>query len=505
MLSQMLTSTAEIFDELLKSPRNQLSASEMGEVIYVGNGIARVAGLPTIGSEELLRFPDGIYGIAYNIDEDEIGVILLGESEHIAAGAKVYRTGRVVDIPVGEDLLGRTINAIGDPIDHKGPLKSKLRWPVEREAPAIMQRAPVVKLLKTGIKMVDALAPVGCGQRQLILGDRQTGKTAIAVDTIINQKDKNMICVYCAIGQRNTAVARLIEDLNQAGALSYCIFVVAAGYEPPGMQYIAPYAATSIAEYFMEKGKDVLVVYDDLTRHARAYREISLLMKRPPGREAYPGDIFYIHSRLLERATHMRPEFGGGSITAFPIIETQAQNIAAYIPTNLISISDGQLYLSPVLFQKGILPAVDIGKSVSRVGGKTQLAAYRSVAGHLRLFYSQFEELEAFSRFGTRMDEEVTRIIARGVRVREILKQPRFSPISAGEQIVALLAADQGVLDEIPLDAVQEAEKLICAAAREKHPGLLSRLQQGERMVHDDIKALLETFEETVRPLKEQL
>jgi len=504
MFKEMTDSATEIFDRLLGLPRNQLALSERGEVLSVGNGIARVSGLPTIRSEELIYFPGGVYGIAFNIDESEIGVILLGESEHIVSGSKVYRTGRVVDIPVGEELLGRMINAVGMPIDNKGPLKTRLRWPVERQAPGIMKRAPVVKQLRTGIKIVDALVPVGCGQRQLILGDRQTGKTAIAVDTIINQKDQNLICIYCAIGQRSTAVAKLIADLHEAGAAHYCVFVVASGYEPPGLQYIAPYAATSIAEYFMDKGRDVLVVYDDLTRHARAYREISLLMKRSPGREAYPGDIFYIHSRLLERATHLRPEFGGGSITAFPILETQAQNISAYIPTNLISISDGQLYLSPVLFQKGILPAVDLGKSVSRVGGKTQLHAYRSVAGQLRLFYSQFEEIEAFSRFGTRLDDEVVRIIERGIRVREILKQPQFKPIPAGKQIMALLAMHHGVFDEIPEEAISEAENLICEAAQEKHGELLARIEQGGKMSQEDIRALLETFNQALLPIKEK-
>jgi len=503
MFRQVFDSTANIFEHLLESSKTKLTTSEIGKVIFVGNGIARVEGLPTIRSEELIRFPDDIYGIAFNIDEDEIGVILLGESEHIAAGGKVYRTDRVVDIPVGEGLLGRTINAVGIPLDQKGSLNSVERWPVERDAPDIMKRAPVTKPLRTGIKIVDALVPVGHGQRQLILGDRQTGKTAIAMDTIISQKGKNVICVYCAIGQRSTAVAKLVADLEEAGALPYCVFVVAAGYEPPGMQYIAPYAATSIAEYFMEKGRDVLIIYDDLTRHARAYREISLLLRRPPGREAYPGDIFYIHSRLLERATHLRPEYGGGSMTALPIIETQAQNISAYIPTNLISITDGQIYLSPALFQKGILPAVDIGKSVSRVGGKTQLPAYRALSGQLRLFYSQFEELETFSRFGTRLDKEVIRTIERGLRIRETLKQPQYKPVPAADQIVILLSVTHGIFDEISLKNIQEAEELVCAAAKEKQPRLYESIGNGEKIGKDNINILMDIFRQAVLPFKE--
>ncbi len=355
-----------------------------------------------------------------------------------------------------------------------------------------MQRAPVNVPLQTGIKVIDALIPIGRGQRELILGDRVTGKTAIALDTIINQKDKDVICIYCALGQRSSAVAKLIAELRQHKAMDYCIVVVAGGETPPGLQYITPYAATTMAEYFMEQGKDVLIVYDDLIQHARAYRELSLLLRRPPGREAFPGDIFYIHSRLLERSTHLRPELGGGSLTALPIVETEAQNISAYIPTNLVSITDGQIYLTPDLFHKGILPAVDVGKSVSRVGGKTQLPAYRAVAGDLRLSYSQFEELEAFSRFGTRLDEATRKSIERGQRVREILKQNQYQPIPVAEQIAVLLAATQGSFDTVPLEKIKLVEKAVRQAAREQLPDVCQRIEAGEKLTERDRQTLLD-------------
>ena len=421
ILQDFLDAAFTSFDQGLKRFKPELRMQEVGTVAFVGQGIARVKGLTQVRSEELVRFPGNRMGLVFNLDLEEIGVILLDESEGLGAGAEVHPTGRVLDIPIGPGLIGRVIDPLGRPLDRQGPLKAGERRPVEREAPAIMDRAPVTVPLQTGIKAVDALIPIGRGQRELILGDRQTGKTAIALGTIINQHDKDVICIYCAVGKQAAAVAKVISDLRQQGAMAYSIVVTATGEDTPGLQFVAPYAATTIGEYFMEQGRDVLVVYDDLTLHARAYRELSLLLRRPPGREAFPGDIFFIHSRLLERATHLREELGGGSLTALPIVETEAQNISAYIPTNLISITDGQIYLSPNLFQKGILPAVDVGKSVSRVGGKTQLAAYRAVAGDLRLSYSQFEELEAFARFGTRLDEDTQRTLERGRRVREIL------------------------------------------------------------------------------------
>jgi F-type H+-transporting ATPase subunit alpha len=436
----------------------ELSTKEVGTVIAVQNGIAQVSGLPGAGFEEILKFPGDLYGIAFNLDEHEIGVILLGEHWHLHTGDRAERTGRVMDTPVGEGLIGRVINPLGQPLDDKGPLNFTQRFPIERNAPGIMERAPVNVPLQTGIKVIDALIPIGRGQRELILGDRQNGKTAIAIDTILNQADQNVICIYCAIGQRASSVAKVIADLREKGAMDYTIVVVSEGNDPAGLNYIAPYAATSMGEYFVEKGRDVLIVYDDLTQHARSYRELSLLLRRPPGREAFPGDIFYIHSRLLERSTHLRKEDGGGSLTALPIIETEAQNIAAYIPTNLISITDGQIYLSPTLFELGVLPAIDIGKSVSRVGGKAQLPVYHSAAGSLKLDHAQFEELENFARFGTRLDENTRKILDHGKRIREVLKQPNLSPVPVPEQVVLLLALTNNLLDEIPLSKIKESE-----------------------------------------------
>ncbi len=442
-----------------------LNRRETGTVIKVSAGIAIVSGLPGIGFEELVKFKDGLYGIAFNIDEEEVGVVLLGDHCLLEAGSEAERTGRVMDAPAGYGLIGRVVSPIGDPLDGGGPVVFERSLPIEREAPGITDRIAVSVPLQTGIKAIDALIPIGRGQRELILGDRQTGKTSIAVDTIINQRGQDVICIYCAIGQRTSSVAKAVAHLKEKGAMEYTVAVVTEGGDAPGLQYITPYAATSIAEYFMQKGRDVLIVYDDLTHHARAYRELSLLLRRPPGREAFPGDIFYIHSRLLERATHLAPELGGGSLTALPIIETEAQNISAYIPTNLISITDGQIYLSPKLFELGVLPAIDIGKSVSRVGGKAQWGAYRSVAGDLKLAYAQFEELEAFARFGARLDENTRKIIEHGRRIREILKQPESEPASVPEQITSLLALINGRFDEIPLDSVRDAERALKKAA----------------------------------------
>lgn len=413
-----------------------LQPTEIGKIIHNANGIAVMSGLPNVGYDELVRFSSGLLGIAFNLDADSVGVVLLGDYSHLQAGDSVMRTGRVMDVPVGDNLLGRVINPLGVPLDNAGPLITEQRLPIERPAPAIMDRAAVATPLQSGIKVIDALIPIGRGQRELILGDRQTGKTAIAIDTIVNQRGKDVICVYCAIGQRGASVAKVIATLRQHKALEYTVVVVAEGNDSPGLNYIAPYAATSIAEAFMAAGKDVLIVYDDLTHHARSYRELSLLLRRPPGREAFPGDIFYIHSRLLERATHLNEKLGGGSLTALPIIETEAQDISAYIPTNLISITDGQIYLSPTLFELGILPAVNVGKSVSRVGGKAQRGAYRGVAGDLKLAYAQFEELEAFSRFGARVDSDTKKILDHGQRIRAIFKQTEYSSLA----VIAKLA-----------------------------------------------------------------
>lgn len=490
-LKAVLDETFRVCDRVLSDRRAQLQAQEMGTVTYLGSGIARAVGLPRVQSSELVRFPGDRLGMAFNLDPEEVGIIMLDESEELTAGCEVYRTGRVLDAPVGPGLLGRVVDATGRPLDNGGVVSTIDKRPIEREAPAIMDRAPVTVPLQTGIKAIDALIPIGRGQRELILGDRQTGKTAIALDTILNQKDKDVICVYCAIGQRSSAVAKLIADLREHHAMDYCIVVVAGGETPPGLQYITPYAATTMAEYFMEQGRDVLIVYDDLIQHARAYRELSLLLRRPPGREAFPGDIFYIHARLLERATHLRPELGGGSLTALPIVETEAQNLSAYIPTNLVSITDGQIYLTPNLFQKGILPAIDIGQSVSRVGGKTQLPAYRSVAGDLRLSYSQFEELEAFSRFGTRLDDATRKTLERGQRVREVLKQRQYEPIPVAEQIAVLLAVTQGLFDRLSPEEVGAAEKAVRRSIVEQYPEVCRRIERGEKLSSGDRQALL--------------
>ena len=371
-----LDATFRAVDRAIDQHCGELRSREIGVVVQVGRGVAEVVGLPSVRADELLKFSGNLLGLAFNLDEDAIGCVLLDDNETLQAGSEAQRTGRVLNVPVGEELLGRVIDPVGRPLDGRGSLHALLRLPCERNAPAIMDRAPVTVPLQTGLKVIDALIPIGRGQRELILGDRQTGKTAVAVDTIINQQGQDVICIYCSIGRRSTSVARVIEDLRRHGALEYCVVVVGESDTPPGLQYTAPYAATTIGEHFMQQGRDVLVVYDDLTSHARAYRELSLLLRRPPGREAFPGDIFYIHSRLLERSTHLRDEAGGGSLTALPIVETEAQNVSAYIPTNLISITDGQIYLSPDLFRKSIMPAADVGRSVSRVGGKTQLPAY---------------------------------------------------------------------------------------------------------------------------------
>jgi len=482
-----------------ESASPQLAAREVGIVTSLTTGIARVSGLPGVCYEEVVKFPGDFYGIAYNIDAAEIGVVLLGNFWQLHTGDLVERRNHVMDVPVGEGLIGRVVNPLTRPLDGKGPVDAKTRLPIERPAPHIMDRAPVSVPLQTGIKAIDALVPIGRGQRELIMGDRQTGKTAIAIDTILNQRGNGTICVYCAIGQRAASVAKVVADLQAAGAMEYTVVVVTEGNDPPGLTYIAPYSATSIAEYFMAEGRDVLIVYDDLTQHARAYRELSLLLRRPPGREAFPGDIFYLHSRLLERATHLLPELGGGSLTALPIIETEAQNIAAYIPTNLISITDGQIYLSPTLFELGILPAVDVGMSVSRVGGKAQLPAFREAAGPLKLAYAQFTELESFARFGTRLDEQTRRVIEHGRRIRACLKQPQFEAVAVPAQILLLLALNRRLLDGVPLASMRTAELALQQAAAELPPQLIARLQQ--QLSEEDRQMLLALAAERLAPL----
>jgi len=497
-LKEVLDSSLTIIDEVLKDSQSDLTLKEVGTVLSVSKGIATIKGLPHVCTDELLLFPGNTLGIVFNLDKDQVDIVLLDKGEDIAAGSEVRRTGRVLDVPVGESLLGRTVDALGRPLDNGGPIQDHKRMPIEREAPAIMDRAPVSVPLQTGIQVIDALIPVGRGQRELIVGDRQTGKTAIAVDTIINQKDKDVLCIYCAIGKEGAAVSQVIADLKKHQALDYTIVVVAKGEDTPGLNFVAPYVATTMGEYFMDQGKDVLVVFDDLIRHARSYRELSLLLRRPPAREAYPGDIFYIHSRLLERSTHLREEKGGGSLTTLPIVEIQAQNISAYIPTNLISITDGQIYCSPKLSQKGILPAIDVGLSVSRVGGKTQLPAYRTVAGDLRLVYSQFEELEAFARFGTRLDEKTRQTLERGKRLREVLKQSQYQPVQVPEQIAVLLAVTQGLFDPLSIDVLSEVKRKIYQILRSQLPDVCQRILNGEKFEQEDQQVILDLVQRII-------
>jgi len=501
-LKQVLEDTFNTYHSVLETHRADLETEEVGIVKSLGRGIARVDGLFDVQAEELVRFSSGLMGMTFNLDPEELGVILLGSTAGVKAGERVYRTRRVMDVPVGEAMLGRVIDATGQPIDERGPIRTYIRQPVERPATAMTMRVPVSEPLQTGIKVIDALIPIGRGQRELILGDRQTGKTAIALDTIINQKDQDVICVYCAIGQRSSAIAKLIDNLREHEAMEYSIVMVASGVDTPGLQFIAPYAATTIAEYFVENGYDVLIIYDDLTKHARAYRELSLLLRRPPGREAFPGDIFYIHSRLLERSTNLADEYGGGSLTALPIVETEAQNISAYIPTNIISITDGQIYLSPELFQRGVLPAVDVGRSVSRVGGRAQLPAYQAVAGNLRLSYAQFEELEVFARFGTRLEKETQQQLERGERIREVLKQTQFNTIPVPEQIATLMAVVEGLFDTLPLERIEEAEQAIRERTRRELPEVYRSIETRHELDDEDQTDLIDSIKEAVRTIQ---
>ena len=491
-LGDILETAATTLESARRETGARIVSSEIGTVVSVGKGVARIRGLPGARSEELLEFAGGARGIAFNLEAEAVSAVLLDETRTVHAGTQVLRSGRILDVPVGADLLGRVVDPLGRPMDGGAAVREERRLPLERPAPAIMDRSPVEEPLQTGLQVVDALIPIGRGQRELILGDRQTGKTAIAVDTMINQRGRGVVCVYCAIAQRASAVAGVVADLRKHDVMGQSIVVVTTGDDTPGLKYTAPYAATSMAEHFVEEGRDVLIVFDDLTRHARAYRELSLLLRRPPAREAYPGDIFYVHSRLLERATHLNDELGGGSLTALPIVETEAENISAYIPTNLISITDGQIYLSPKLFQEGLLPAVDVGKSVSRVGGKTQLPAYRAVAGDLRLSYSQFEELESFARFGTELDEETRSRLRRGRRVRQVLRQPQYRPIPAPEQVAVLLAVTSGLFDGIEPERIAEARERVRDAARTAAPDALERIADGRELSDEDRDAILD-------------
>jgi len=473
----------------------QLRPREVGTITSVGTGIAKVSGLPGVGFDELVTFSGDVLGIAFNVDAHEVGVVLLGEYWHLHAGDEVRRTGRVMDVAVGDGLLGRVVDPLGRPLDGDGPVPATRRLPVERPAALIMDRAPVTVPLQTGLKVIDALIPVGRGQRELILGDRQTGKTAIAIDTILNQRDQGVLCVYCAIGQRASAVAKAVATLQEKGAMDYTVVVVTEGNDPPGLAYIAPYAATAMAESFVEAGRDVLIVYDDLTHHARAYRELSLLLRRPPGREAYPGDIFYLHSRLLERACKLNEEHGGGSLTALPIMTMQQGNISAYIPTNLISICDGQIVLSTEKFNRGYKPAINIGLSVSRVGGSAQIPAMRSVSNELKLDLSQYEEVERFTQFGTEVDEATKKQIHRGQLLQNLLNQVENHPLNVSEQVIVFFAANKGYMDdlEITMDEVDKYEFSLLNWIHKNHSGILSDIAR-EKVLTKEIEAHLNSL-----------
>ena len=453
----------KIIKEQIKHYETKIESAETGTVIMVGDGIARAYGLDNCMANELVEFANGEYGMAQNLEENSVAIVILGSDEGIREGDTVRRTGRVVSVPVGEALIGRVVNALGHPIDGKGPVETQFMRPIESPAPGIIERKSVSVPLQTGIKAIDSMIPIGRGQRELIIGDRQTGKTTIAVDTIINQKGQDVICIYVAIGQKRSTVAQLVETLSTAGAMDYTIIVAATASELAPMQYIAPYAGCAMGEYFMAQGKDVLIVYDDLSKHAVAYRALSLLIRRPPGREAYPGDVFYLHSRLLERAARIAPKYGGGSLTALPIIETQAGDVSAYIPTNVISITDGQIFLETELFHSGVMPAVNPGISVSRVGGNAQIRAMKKVSGTLKLAYSQYRELQSFAQFGSDLDADTKRRLAQGERIVEVLKQGRSAPVPVEKQVCILYAVTNNFLAEVPVEKIAEYEQELYA------------------------------------------
>ncbi len=468
---------SQIIKEQIKNYESKMEMQETGTVILVGDGIAKVYGLRACMSSELLEFEDGSIGMAQNLENETVSVALLSDTNDIHEGSKVYRTGKVVSVPVGEELIGRVVGALGNPIDGKGPIKTTSTRPIESEAPGIIERQSVSVPLQTGIKAIDSMIPIGRGQRELIIGDRQTGKTEIVIDTIINQKNTDVICIYVAIGQKNTAVAQLVNTLTNAGAMEYTIVVSASASEMAPIQYIAPYSGCAMAEYFMEQGKDVLIIYDDLSKHAIAYRALSLLIRRPPGREAYPGDVFYLHSRLLERAARVSEEYGGGSITALPIIETQAGDVSAYIPTNVISITDGQIFLETELFHAGIMPAINPGISVSRVGGSAQLKAMKKVSGELKLLYAQYRELQAFAQFGSDLDEDTKKRLALGERIVEVLKQKKNNPVRIGCQVAIVYAVVNGYLNDVEVEKVSDYENKLYELLERDYEPLLKRFE----------------------------
>ena len=470
---------SHVIKEQIKNYRSKIEMKETGTVILVGDGIARVYGLRDCMASELLEFEDGSLGMAQNLETETVSVALLSTENNIREGSTVRRTGRVLSVPVGEAMLGRVVNALGEPIDGKGPIVTESTRPIESEAPGIIERKSVSVPLQTGIKAIDSMIPIGRGQRELIIGDRQTGKTEIAVDTIINQKGKGVICIYVAIGQKNSSVVQIANLLAASGAMEYSIIVSASASESAPLQYVAPYSGCAMAEYFREKGKDVLIIYDDLSKHAVAYRALSLLIRRPPGREAYPGDVFYLHSRLLERAACVAPEYGGGSITALPLIETQAGDVSAYIPTNVISITDGQIFLETELFHSGVMPAINPGISVSRVGGSAQLKGMKKVSGELKLLYSQYRELQSFAQFGSDLDADTKARLALGERIVEVLKQGRNSPVRVGCQVAIVYAVINGYLNSTPVKEVKAYEARLYELLENKYSALLERIEQG--------------------------
>src|SRR6478735_558034 len=490
----------EIIRQQLSGIGRGVDVSEVGTVVSVGDGIARVYGLDRVMAGELVQFPHDIAGLALNLEEDNVGVVLLGEASEIKEGDEVKRTGKIMSVPVGQALVGRVVNPLGIPIDGKGPINTTEFYPIERLAPGVVDRKPVKEPLQTGLKAVDAMIPIGRGQRELIIGGRQTGKTAVAVDTIINQKGKDVICIYVAIGQKASTVAQVVKTLQDFGAMDYTIVIKATASDPAAMQYLAPYSGAAMGEYFRDNGRHALTIYDDLSKQAAAYREISLLLRRPPGREAYPGDVFYLHSRLLERAAKMSDARGGGSLTSLPIIETQAGDISAYIPTNVISITDGQIFLEADLFNSGFRPAINVGNSVSRVGGSAQIKAMKQVAGTLRLDLAQFRELQAFAQFGSDLDKATQAQLARGQRLTEILKQPQYQPMDVQKQVLVIWAATNGYVDNIEIEDVRKFETDLLKFVENSHPGLLAAIAE-KKSLTDEIKAglkqVLEDFKDT--------
>ena len=488
---------SSVIKEQIKGYSAKLDVSEVGTVIQVGDGIARVYGLDNAMSGELLEFENGVYGMAQNLEEDNVGVVILGSDEGIKEGSSVKLTGRVAEVPVGDALIGRVVNALGQPIDEKGPINTTKARPIERVAPGVITRKSVDVPLQTGIKAIDAMVPIGRGQRELVIGDRQTGKTAICIDTIINQKGKNCICIYVAIGQKASTVARIVNTLEKTGAMDYSIVVSSTASDSATLQYIAPYSGVAMAEEYMENGKDVLIVYDDLSKHAVAYRAMSLLLKRPPGREAYPGDVFYLHSRLLERSARLDEKYGGGSITALPIIETQAGDVSAYIPTNVISITDGQIYLESELFNSGMRPAVNAGLSVSRVGGSAQIKAMKKVAGPIRMELAQYRELQNFSQFGSDLDKDTLDRLNHGKRVMEILKQPQYKTLEVEKEVVILYAVTNKYLDDVPVEKIADFERGFFEFMEQNHNNILIEIKETGVMsdkATEELKSAIESF-----------